>query len=313
MGLTIALTIVCRALHPPAGAVAMTAAMSPEIISELGFRFVITPVAAGTVMLVLLAAIYARLTGRTYPMRRLDDPNANATGDPAPSTRLGLSQDQLVSILERYRQSHNLAAQDLARLVGAAELQAAALRVGPVTAEGIMSRDLVTVGPQTPQAEVVRLFRQHRFTSIPVVGTRGRYLGVILQIHLIRAAGHLNGSSSQLMQQGGPQATPATPLAELLSIMADGEIDAVPVLEEENLHGMNGLKNVLSALLSLIASVVFVFANLIAWEHAVALSLSAAVGGYAGTRLSRRITRVDLLRLFITAVGAAMTAAFFLR
>lgn len=313
MGLTIALTIVCRALHPPAGAVAMTAAMSPEIISELGFRFVITPVAAGTVMLVLLAAIYARLTGRTYPMRRLDDPNANATGDPAPSTRLGLSQDQLVSILERYRQSHNLGAQDLLRLVGAAELQAAALRVGPVTAEDIMSRDLVTVGPQTPQAEVVRLFRQHRFTSIPVVGTGGRYLGVIFQIHLIRAAGHLNEPSSQLMQQGGPHAMLATPLAELLSIMADGEIDAVPVLEEENLHGMNGLKNVLSALLSLIASVVFVFANLIAWEHAVALSLSAAVGGYAGTRLSRRITRVDLLRLFITAVGAAMTAAFFLR
>lgn len=81
----------------------------------------------------------------------------------------------------------------------------------------------------------------------------------------------------------------------------------------QNIHGMNGLKNVLSALLSLIASVVFVFANLIVWEHAVALSLSAAVGGYAGARLSRRITRVDLLRLFITAVGAAMTAAFFLR
>ncbi|MBM3603563.1 MAG: sulfite exporter TauE/SafE family protein [Alphaproteobacteria bacterium] len=80
-----------------------------------------------------------------------------------------------------------------------------------------------------------------------------------------------------------------------------------------NLHGMNGLKNMLSALLSLIASVTFVLAELIAWEHAIALSVSAAIGGYAGANISRRITRLDLLRLFITAVGAAMTAAFFLR
>lgn len=79
-----------------------------------------------------------------------------------------------------------------------------------------------------------------------------------------------------------------------------------------NLHGMNGLKNVLSALLSLVASVTFILADLIAWEHAVALSVSAAVGGYAGASISRRITRLDLLRLFITAVGAVMTVVVFL-
>lgn len=248
VGVTIALTIVCRALHPPAGAVAMTAAMSPEAVSELGFRFALTPVATGTVMLVLLATIYARFTGRTYPMRRLDDPNANATGDPAPSTRLGLSQDQLVSLLERYRQSHNLGAQDLARLVGAAELQAAAMRVGPVTAKDIMSRDLVTVGPLTSQAEVARLFRQHRFTSIPVVDDAGRYLGVIFQIHLIRAAGNLAEPASMLMQRGGPQAAPGTPLGELLALTADGEVDAVPVLEDARITGIVTRTDLISAL-----------------------------------------------------------------
>ncbi len=37
MGLAITVTILCRALHPPAGAVAMTAAMSPDAVRELGF------------------------------------------------------------------------------------------------------------------------------------------------------------------------------------------------------------------------------------------------------------------------------------
>lgn len=80
-----------------------------------------------------------------------------------------------------------------------------------------------------------------------------------------------------------------------------------------NLHGMNGLKNVLSALLSLVSSVAFVLAGLIVWQEAGPLAASAALGGYVGARVSRRIRRLDLLRLFITGVGMAMTIAFFLR
>ena len=39
---------------------------------------------------------------------------------------------------------------------------------------------------------------------------------------------------------------------------------------------------------------------------------SAMLGGYIGASQSRRIARTDLLRHFVTAVGAAMTLAFFL-
>lgn len=64
-----------------------------------------------------------------------------------------------------------------------------------------------------------------------------------------------------------------------------------------NLHGMNGLKNVLSALLSLVSSGAFVLAGLIAWHEAGLLATSAALGGYVGARVSRGIRRLDLLRL----------------
>lgn len=80
-----------------------------------------------------------------------------------------------------------------------------------------------------------------------------------------------------------------------------------------NLHGMNGLKNVLSAVLSLVSAITFVTAGLIAWEQAVVMAASTALGGYCGARLSRRIVRTDLLRLFVTAVGAVMTLVFFFR
>jgi uncharacterized protein len=88
---------------------------------------------------------------------------------------------------------------------------------------------------------------------------------------------------------------------------------ALGLIGYTNLHGMNGLKNVLSALLSLVSSVAFVLAGLIAWHEAVVLAASAALGGYVGARVSRRIRRLNLLRLFITGVGMAMTIAFFLQ
>lgn len=78
-----------------------------------------------------------------------------------------------------------------------------------------------------------------------------------------------------------------------------------------DLNAANGLKNAVSALLSLVSVATYILAGLIDWTHAVPLALSCAVGGYVGAALARRITRPALLRGFITTVGAAMTVAFF--
>lgn len=168
VGLAITVTTLCRWVHPPAGAVAMTAAMSPDAAERLGFWFALTPVAAGTVALVLLAALYARLTGLRYPFRQFEDPGRHCTADPDPVERIGLSDEELNVLRARYRQSFNLGVEDLARLIGAAEMQAATHRTGPLLATDIMSRFLVTIDPDTALSEVANLVRRHRFTSLPV-------------------------------------------------------------------------------------------------------------------------------------------------
>lgn len=80
-----------------------------------------------------------------------------------------------------------------------------------------------------------------------------------------------------------------------------------------NLHGMNGLKNVLSAVVSLVSAVTFIAAGLIAWKPALVMALCATVGGYLGANISRRIVRTDLFRYAITAMGLVMATVFFLR
>jgi uncharacterized membrane protein YfcA len=87
---------------------------------------------------------------------------------------------------------------------------------------------------------------------------------------------------------------------------------AFSLLGWTNLHGMNGLKNVLSAILSLISAVTCIIAGLIVWKPALIMMVFSTLGGYVGAAQSRKIKRTDLLRLFVTGVGGAMTLAFFL-
>ncbi|MEQ8257639.1 MAG: HPP family protein [Roseovarius confluentis] len=270
VGLAVTATMLCRAVHPPAGAVAMTAALSPDAIAHLGFWFAIAPIGVGTAALVVLATIYARLTGRHYPFRQFDDPSQHGTGDRNPTERLGLSEDELTNILERYSQSFNLGVEDLARLIGAAEMQAAAHHSVPVTAQDIMSRDLVTIHPETPLSDVADLFRQHRFTSLPVVEQDEKFLGVIFQIHLIRQAREdalrldrgyaaalrrlLDRSrenptkAGDIMSVAGPRAMADTPIGALLPMMAEGDTDAVPVLEKDKIIGIVTRTDLVAAL-----------------------------------------------------------------
>lgn len=94
----------------------------------------------------------------------------------------------------------------------------------------------------TPLSEVADLFRRHRFTSLPVTGPEGRYLGVIFQMHLITRAREdalrlhhgylaafrrlLDGDRVQpvralgIMSVAGARAVPTTPVAVLLPMMA---------------------------------------------------------------------------------------------
>ncbi|WP_394355455.1 HPP family protein [Meridianimarinicoccus sp. MJW13] len=270
VGLAITATILCRAVHPPAGAVAMTAAMSPEAIAQQGFWFALVPIAVGTIALVVMAAIYARLTGRRYPFRQFDDQSKFGTDDRNPTERLGLSEEELTAILERYSQSFNLGVEDLARLIGAAELQAATHSSGPLTAQDIMSRNLVTVGPDSALGEIADLFRQHRFTSIPVVENNQTFLGVIFQMHLITQARtdalrlHRGYGAAlrrlldrdrdkpvlagDIMSVAGPRASTNTPIGALLPMMADGDTDAVPVIEDGNIVGIVTRTDLVAAL-----------------------------------------------------------------
>ncbi|MEP7291536.1 MAG: CBS domain-containing protein [Chloroflexota bacterium] len=48
--------------------------------------------------------------------------------------------------------------------------------------EEVMSRSVITVTPDMPMLEAVRLLYEHRFNSLPVVDEAGRLVGIITEV-----------------------------------------------------------------------------------------------------------------------------------
>jgi len=84
------------------------------------------------------------------------------------------------------------------------------------------------------------------------------------------------------------------------------------LLGQKNLHAMNGLKNQVSALLTLIAVSLYAWGGLIAWREASVMMGAALLGGYTGARVARKVP-VVWLRRGIAATGLTMSVLFFLR
>lgn len=84
------------------------------------------------------------------------------------------------------------------------------------------------------------------------------------------------------------------------------------LLGEADINVANGLKNVLSALLTLIAVLLYAGGGVVEWGYALPMAVAAVAGGYAGARASRAVPAA-WVRGVVVVTGAVMTALFFAR
>lgn len=71
VGLSIISMQITKTLHPPGGATALIAVIGSEKIKDLGYWFVLTPVASGVFILLAVALVFNNLTpNRKYPTNR---------------------------------------------------------------------------------------------------------------------------------------------------------------------------------------------------------------------------------------------------
>lgn len=257
-GLAIAAMFVLRCLHPPGGAVALTAVLAGPTVHAMGYQFALLPVALNSALMVGAALLFNNLTGRRYPhSQRSVLQNTHDTADVAPTARLGFQSDDLDAVLARYGQVLDVSRDDLENIILATEAHAYERRFGVITCGAIMSKDVVTAEFSTGLDEAWRSMRGHHIQAMPVLNRARRVIGMVSQgdflrhgdlddfdtlrgrvLHLIRRSPLTHSEKpevvGQIMTTRVKAAHLDTPIVELVPLMANSGLHHIPVLDAEN-------------------------------------------------------------------------------
>ena len=271
--LAIGAMFLLRCLHPPSGAVALTAVLGGPAIHAMGYHFVLMPVGFNSVVLLGAALFFNNATGRRYPhTAQPERANRHDTGDAVPTARLGFSADDLDSVLKTYNQVLDISRDDLQTILTQTEMLGYQRRFGSVTCESVMSRDVVSVSYATELDVAWALMQQHRLTALPVIDRARRVIGIVTKTDFLMHAEldrHMDIGSklagfirrSRRVHSNKPEAvgqimTPHVkvanihkPVVELVPLMSDAGLHQLPVIDDERrLVGMLTQSDLIAAL-----------------------------------------------------------------
>ena len=252
-----------RCLHPPSGAVALTAVLGGPQIHAAGYGFIAAPVALNTAVLLLTALLYNNATGRRYPhAQRAEAAHLHQTNDRPATTQLGFTTEDLQAVLKDYNQVLDISFDDLELLFHRTETQAFRRRFGATQCSDMMSRDVLAVEFATELDEAWKLMQTHRVQALPVIDRARRVIGIVTRSDFLNQVGtdghhtlgmrlrtllhrtpHSHSSKAEVVGQimAAPVKTAfeTTPLVELMPWMVDAGLHHVPVVDaERRLVGM---------------------------------------------------------------------------
>lgn len=235
---------VLRCLHPPGGAVALAGVLGGAGGASGQFAFAFVPVGLNCVLLVLVGLLFHRFSGHSYPHRAAVAVSPHATRDVAPLDRTGLASADVDDAVAAYGETLDVDADDLHHLFKDAELRASARRHGALTAQDIMSRDIVTISAEAGADEAAALVYARGLLSLPVVDGDGRVEGVITPLDLGRA-----GDLAHQIASDPLIAAPETPLSVLIRPLAEGRRHEILVVDgDRQLRGIVTQTDLIAAL-----------------------------------------------------------------
>lgn len=264
VAISIGLMFQLHCVHPPAGAVAITAVFGGPAVLKLGYAFIAFPVALNSMLMLLIALAFNNAVGRRYPHRPTAQASPHGTTDPLPGERIGVSRADLEAVLAARGEMLDIAQDNLEEIIAAAERRAYQRRFGEVRCADIMSRDVVAIEADQRLSEAWSLMTRHRLQTLPVISKRARRLvGIVTLADLFLAGAAMSGRSRggsvrDVMFTEVQTATPGQPMIELAAAMSDGGLHQMPVVDEEQvLVGMVTQSDLVAALMksSLQASV----------------------------------------------------------
>ncbi len=180
VGLAILLMFALRCLHAPAAALALLIPLNGLV----DFHFVLFPVLANAVLLVVCAVIYNSLTGKAYPYR----PKSLLDPSPLQKRDRKIENEEIDTVLARYDQVLDINKGDLANLISQVEHGAYQKKLQSMHCKTIMTADVLYVSMDSPLDQAWNLLRNRHVKALPVIDGARRVLGIITLEDFIKSA-----------------------------------------------------------------------------------------------------------------------------
>ena len=180
VALAITAMFALRCLHPPGGAVALSAVL----VHAAHGNFAVGAALVNSLLLVTVGVFYNSLTGRRYPHMQM----APIGGQEGAVLGARFKSQDLDTVLARYNQVLDVSRDDLEDLLQAAELEGYRRRMGEIHCKDVMTRQVISVEFGDTLQHAWDLMREHRVKALPVVDRSRRIVGILTMADFMRAA-----------------------------------------------------------------------------------------------------------------------------
>lgn len=179
VSVAIVVMLLLRCLHPPSGAVAITAVMSEPALYAHNYSFVII-VLINSFTLLLVAIIFNNLTQHRYPNRHSNTPSSDS------ENKLGITAEEMEQVFKQHNQVLDISREDLKTLFQQAQLQAHKRKFGEITCKNIMSTNVLKAEYGTTLQDAWQLLRSRNIKALPVVDCFNQLKGIVTQIDFMK-------------------------------------------------------------------------------------------------------------------------------
>lgn len=242
--------IMLRCTHPPGGAAALGAVVGGPAIHDLGWLYVLIPVALNAIILVLLAIAFNRIAKfARYPLGAPPKMESTQSWALGPSE---LNREDVRAALAEEKTVIDIDEEELHKLYQRALLYASKRRVGHVTANEIMTRNPFVLRPEDTLETGWTSLRKAKVKAAPVVDPAHRVIGILTTSDFLRAVSDLAGESLDERMAtflhteiGGPtrkvadlmshpvKSVPSdTHIVDLIALFAEGGFHHLPIVSE---------------------------------------------------------------------------------
>ena len=252
VGLSIILMMTTDSLHPPSGAVAITAVLGGETVHQLGYHFIFYPVLLNSLLLLVIAIVFNRLLGKQYP--QVAQVNQRSK-DPTPTQKVTIQPQDIQDTLDQQTELLDISEYDLQKIILAAQEKANARGTSQFKCEDIMTRDVISLNQEDDIHLALDKFKDMNLMSLPVTDDQQQLVGTLALYEVVewlkRAADlrvNWDHQVKHIMVRQVVTVRPEQPIQDLVPYFVERSFNYIPVVEYKKVIGIVSRADIIAAL-----------------------------------------------------------------